>query len=83
MVGDRDSGVIESRSAWAYVGPVRLHLSCRLCKGHLSIRQIRITVVGNERVGEGTVFGCLRSSTSIRLFVAVMRVMGRCRATVS
>jgi hypothetical protein len=83
MVGDRDPGVLESRSVWAYVGPVRLYLSCRSCKGHLSIRQIRITVAGNERVGEGTVLVCLRSCTGILFLVAVIRVMGRCRAVES
>lgn len=59
-----------------YVGPVRLHLSCRSCKGHLSIRQIRIAVVDNERVGEGTVLEYLRSSTGIGFLVGVIRFMG-------
>jgi hypothetical protein len=79
VVGDRDSGVIESRSMRAYVRPVRLYLSCRSCKGHLSIRQIRITVVGNERVGEGSDLWHLCSSTGIEVLVAVIRVMGWCR----
>jgi hypothetical protein len=78
--GDRDSGVIESRSVWAYVGLVRLHLSCRSRKCHLSIRRIRIVVVGNESVGEGTVLRCFRSPTGIGFLVAVIRVLGRCRA---
>ena len=57
----------------------RLHLRYRSCKDHLSIRQIRITVVGNERVGEGTALGHFRSSTDMGLLVAVIRTMGRCR----
>ena len=58
----------------------RLHLQYRSCKDHLSIRQIRITVVGNERVGEGIALGHFRSSTDMGLLVAVIRAMGRCRA---
>jgi hypothetical protein len=58
----------------------RLHLQYRFCKDHLSIRQIRITVVGNERVGEGIALGHFRSSTDMGLLVAVIRAMGRCRA---
>jgi hypothetical protein len=57
-----------------------LHLQYRFCKDHLSIRQIRITVVGNERVGEGTALGHFRSSTDMGLLVAVIRAMGRYRA---
>jgi len=78
-VGDRDSGVIESRSMRADVRPVRVHLSSRSCKGHLSIRQIRITVVGNERVGEGSALWNLCGSTGIGVLVAVITVMGWCR----
>ena len=63
----------------AYVRPVRLYLSCRSCKGHLSIRQIRITVAGSERVGEGSALWHLRSSTDIEVLVAVIRAMGWCR----
>jgi hypothetical protein len=37
-------------------------------------------VEGSESVGEGTVLGCLRSSTGIGFLVAVIRVLGRCRA---
>ena len=65
---------------WADVGLGRLHLQYPSCKDHLSIRQIRITVVGNERVGEGIALGHFRSSTGIESLVAVIRVMGRCRA---
>jgi hypothetical protein len=75
--GDRDSGVIESRSIWAYVGLVRLHLPCRSCKGHLPIRQVRTTIEENESVGEGNVLECVQSSTSIGFLVAVIRVLGR------
>jgi hypothetical protein len=62
------------------VGPDRLRLPYRSCKGHLSIRQIRTNAVGSERVGEGTALGHRRSSTGIGFLVAVIRVMGRCRA---
>jgi hypothetical protein len=58
----------------------RLHLQYRFCKDHLSIRQIPITVVGNERVGEGIALGHFRSSTDMGLLVVVIRAMGRCRA---
>ena len=61
-------------------GVGRLHLQYRSCKDHLSIRQIRITVVGNERVGEGIALGHFRSSTDMGLLVAVIRDMGRCPA---
>ena len=57
-----------------------MHLQYRSCKDHLSIRQIRITVVGNERVGEGIALGHFRSSTDMGLLVAVIRAMVRCRA---
>jgi hypothetical protein len=35
---------------------------------------------GNESVGEGTVLRCFRSPTGIGFLVAVIRVLGRCRA---
>jgi len=74
------TGVVESRSMWADVGGRRLHLQYRFCKDHLSIRQIRTTVAGNERVGEGTALGPFRSSNDMGLLVAVIRVMDGCRA---
>ena len=58
----------------------RLHLRYRSCKDHLSIRQIRIAVVGNERVGEGTALGHFRNSTDMGLLVAVIRAVGWRRA---
>jgi hypothetical protein len=56
-----------------------LRLQYRFCKDHLSIRQIRITVVGNEIVGEDFALGHFRSSTDMGLPVRVIRAMGRCR----
>lgn len=56
-----------------------MRLQYRSCKDHLSIRQIRIIVVGNERVGEGIALGHFRSSTDMGLPVGVIRAMGRCR----